>query len=343
MKALVTLTVDAVNDAPSLVAGLDITVDEDAGPQTISGWATAISAGPSNEAGQALTFLVSNNHNALFAAQPALSVSTGDLTFESTQDVSGTAFVTVTLQDDGGTARGGIDTSGPQTFTLTVNPVNDPPQAVGDTFTTYRGGTVTELDSGATSLMANDWDLEGNAFEVYTMTVSGPDHGMVAIQADGTFSYTHDGSATSSDGFVYAVYEPGSPGLSTTAAVSITITPFGVSIEGPTSGQRGHKYTFTTTVLGPATLPVTFTWEATEQTTVIQPTYSALTHTVKYQWTADGWKMITVTVSALEGVISDTHRIAIGTVTGFMVGEWQPRRVYLPLVLRPWPWLDMNQ
>ena len=37
-------------------------------------------------------------------------------------NASGSATVTVTLQDNGGTARGGVDTSAPQTFTITVLP-----------------------------------------------------------------------------------------------------------------------------------------------------------------------------------------------------------------------------
>jgi hypothetical protein len=43
------ITVNAVNDAPSFTKGADKTVNEDAGAQSISGWATAISAGPANE------------------------------------------------------------------------------------------------------------------------------------------------------------------------------------------------------------------------------------------------------------------------------------------------------
>jgi hypothetical protein len=35
--------------------------------------------------------------------------------------------VTVTLADNGGTSNGGIDTSAPQTFSITVTAVNDAP------------------------------------------------------------------------------------------------------------------------------------------------------------------------------------------------------------------------
>ena len=46
------LTVTAVNDVPSFTKGANQTVNEDAGAQSVVGWATAISAGPANEAGQ---------------------------------------------------------------------------------------------------------------------------------------------------------------------------------------------------------------------------------------------------------------------------------------------------
>src|SRR5207247_1577671 len=56
--ATVTITVAAANDAPSFTKGADKTVLEDAAAQTVSAWATAISAGPADEAGQILNFIV---------------------------------------------------------------------------------------------------------------------------------------------------------------------------------------------------------------------------------------------------------------------------------------------
>jgi len=92
----------------------------------VVGWATAISAGPPDEVGQVLTFLVSNNNNALFSVQPAISAN-GALTYTPAPNANGLATVTVLLQDNGGTANSGVDTSAPQTFTITVTPVNDAP------------------------------------------------------------------------------------------------------------------------------------------------------------------------------------------------------------------------
>ena len=79
--ATVTITINAVNDAPSFVSGGNVTVNEDSGPHSAA-WATSISAGPANESGQTVTFSVSNDNNALFAVQPAVS-PTGVLTLHA--------------------------------------------------------------------------------------------------------------------------------------------------------------------------------------------------------------------------------------------------------------------
>ncbi|MCP4709850.1 MAG: DUF1565 domain-containing protein [Planctomycetes bacterium] len=114
-----TVTVNPVNDPPSFIIGEDQLVSGAAGPQTVIGWATGISAGPSNEADQVLAFLVDNDYYDLFANQPDISLS-GDLTYSPAIDLTGSANVTVVLQDDGGTADGGQDTSLPQGFIITV-------------------------------------------------------------------------------------------------------------------------------------------------------------------------------------------------------------------------------
>ena len=92
----------------------------------MTGWATGISAGPANESSQPLNFIVTNNNNALFSAQPAVA-ATGTLTYTPAANANGSATVTVKIHDNGGIANGGVDTSAPQTFTITVTPVNDAP------------------------------------------------------------------------------------------------------------------------------------------------------------------------------------------------------------------------
>ena len=65
--ATVTLTVVSVNDVPSFTKGADQTVLEDCSPQTVAGWATFLSAGPADEVGQTLDFIITNNNTTLFS------------------------------------------------------------------------------------------------------------------------------------------------------------------------------------------------------------------------------------------------------------------------------------
>src|SRR5205085_449359 len=89
-----TITVTAVNHAPSFVKGADQTVLEDSGAKTVAGWATAINAGFANESSQVLNFIVSNNNNALFSVQPAVAAD-GTLTFTPAATANGLATVTM--------------------------------------------------------------------------------------------------------------------------------------------------------------------------------------------------------------------------------------------------------
>ena len=117
---IVSLTIDPVNDAPVFTAGANQTLTAPTGPQTVPGWATGISAGPADEAGQALTFAVTGDDNpAIFATAPAIAAD-GTLTWEPS-GVTGVANLTIQLSDDGGTANGGVDTSPSQSFVITVN------------------------------------------------------------------------------------------------------------------------------------------------------------------------------------------------------------------------------
>ena len=164
-----TVTVTAVNDEPTFVKGADQTINEDAGAQTVVGWATSLSKGPSNESAQTLTFTVTNNNNGLFSVQPSINATTGTLTYTPTAGASGIATVTVVLSDDGGTANGG-DNSSTQTFTITVNSVNDEPSFVKGANQTVNEdaaaqnvvGWATSINKGACKRKCAGINLYGN-------------------------------------------------------------------------------------------------------------------------------------------------------------------------------------
>ena len=136
--ATVTVNVTAVNDAPEFTPqSTSITIDEDAGGQTVNGWAAGIRPGPTtavDEVGQVLTFnetLLNPGGDKLqaadFVAVPSVNETTGQLTYQVAPNVNGQAVVQVTLSDNGGTANGGVNTSAAHTLTITVDPINDAP------------------------------------------------------------------------------------------------------------------------------------------------------------------------------------------------------------------------
>ncbi len=174
--ATVSITVTPVNDAPSFTKGADQTVLEDAGAQSVVGWATPISAGPANESGQTLDFIVSNNNNALFSVQPAVSAS-GVLTYTPAANTNGIATVSVQIRDNGGTANNGIDTSTPQTFTITVTPVNDPPTANADSASTLEDQPVS-ID-----VLANDTSAPDTGETLQVLSVTHPLNGIAVLCA----------------------------------------------------------------------------------------------------------------------------------------------------------------
>ena len=113
------ITLTPVNDAPTFVAGPNQSALSPLGPQTVAGWATGISPGPAHETGQNVLFAATNDNPGLFSAPPAVA-SNGTLTYTPTLLAIGSANVTVRAVDNGGTANGGIDSSPPQIFTITI-------------------------------------------------------------------------------------------------------------------------------------------------------------------------------------------------------------------------------
>jgi len=224
------LTVNPVNDAPSFTKGADQTVNEDSGAQTVTNWATNILAGPADEAAQTLTFQITGNTNAaLFSSAPAIS-STGTLTYTPAANASGPATITITLKDNGGTANGGVDTSAAQTFTITVNPVNDAPL-----FTKGADQTVNE-DSGsrfvspwATGISAGALDESGQTltFQVTNNTNATLFSSAPTINSNGALSYTPATNANGSATITVILKDNGGTangGVDTTAAQTFTIT-----------------------------------------------------------------------------------------------------------------------
>jgi len=180
--------------APFFAKGASPTVREDAGPTTISGWATAISGG-SGADGQRVGFSATNDHPSLFSAQPAISAD-GTLTFASQADSNGTATVRIRLG-----ASDNPDSSEVDSFTISVRPVNDPPRFSKGTDPTAASDSLERIHAGwARSIEAGpaDESLQKTAFR---LTHTSP--GLFAVQPslspEGTLRFTPLRGVTGND------------------------------------------------------------------------------------------------------------------------------------------------
>lgn len=228
-----TITVNGINDEPSFtIAGDPAAVDEDAGAQTVNGFASAISAGPPEESGQTLTFNITNNTNAaLFSAGPAVSATTGNLTYTPSLNANGSAIITIELQDDGGTANGGDDTSPSQNFTITVNPVNDPPSVSGTSAFTATGNIqiASNLFAGLTVTDVDGTGTPPLPFTILETNITTTQNGQVVVtSSSGSFTYEPPvGFTGANDTFTFNICDNGIPGTACTP-VNATVMVNGI-------------------------------------------------------------------------------------------------------------------
>ena len=117
-----TVTVNPVNQAPTLTALANVTINENAGLQTIN--LSGISSGAANES-QTLAVTASSSNPGLIPT-PAVSYTspstTGSINFTPVASSYGSATVTVTV-NDGGASNNVVSRS----FNVTVNQINQPP------------------------------------------------------------------------------------------------------------------------------------------------------------------------------------------------------------------------
>ena len=148
--------------------------------------------------------------------------------------VSGTAHGTVALNANGGfTYTPAANYNGPDAFTykandgkadsnvatvsIAVSAVNDAPVASNDSYATAED---TALTVAAPGVLSNDTDVDGNALTA--VLVSGPAHGTLTLNANGSFSYTPAANYNGADSFTYKANDGSAD--SNVATVSLTIT-----------------------------------------------------------------------------------------------------------------------
>ncbi|MRX38656.1 tandem-95 repeat protein, partial [Flavobacterium sp. LC2016-23] len=201
----VDITINPVNDAPVAIAD-SYSVNE-AGTLTAT-IATGILANDTDAEGNALTaILVTGPTNGTL-------ILNSDGTFTYVHNGSETTTDSFTYK-----ANDGNSDSNTVTVDITINPVNDAPVAIADSYSVNESGTLTATI--ATGILANDTDAEGNTLTA--VLVTGPTNGTLTLNSDGTFTYVHNGSETTTDSFTYKANDGNAD--SNTVTVDITINP----------------------------------------------------------------------------------------------------------------------
>lgn len=138
--------------------------------------------------------------------------------------------------DNGATANGGDDTSGTETFTIVVNPINDAP-TVADTTKDYSAQANMPIDIGAPAGLLGDAadSLDTGANPGYTpnlavqnVSATNTAGGGVAVNVDGSFTFTPPPGVTGNVTFTYDVCDDGDgPPASQCTSVSVTFNVAG--------------------------------------------------------------------------------------------------------------------
>lgn len=135
----------------------------------------------------------------------------GSFTYTPNANFTGVDSFTYKVND-------GTGDSGTALVSITVNPVNDDPVAVNDGYATDED---VALVIPATGVLANDSDIDGDT--LVPDVVTGPAHGSLTLNEDGSFTYTPDANFNGADSFTYTVNDGTAD--SNVATVNITVNP----------------------------------------------------------------------------------------------------------------------
>ena len=240
--ARVTLTVSAVNDAPTATNNTN-TLGEDA-TAAISGDMIAdddgngvdsdVEGGLRVQSVNGLTSVSAGNgiapstYGSLFWNENGTYDYIVDREDPAVQALQAGETLVETFTYEVVDAGGLTDTA---TLTITIEGANDAPVAVGDSATTAEDMPVS------IALLGNDTDAEDDTLAVSSVTQ--PSNGTVSVDANGVATYTPNPDFNGTDSFTYTLSD--GEGGTDTATVSLTVTPVndGPETVNPLPAQSG--------------------------------------------------------------------------------------------------------
>jgi len=261
------VTATISDDDPGLDALADVVIDEDAGPQTVN--LTGIAAGGGEN--QPLEVTAASSNPSLIPTPSVQYTSPnagGSIQFTPESNQSGTSVVTVTVTDgglDGDLATAADNGMFSQSFTVTVNPVNDNP-----TLDTLADVSINE-NAGPQTIHLTGIGAGGEESQPLRVTASS---GNAALIPSPTVMYTSPND-TGSVQFTPAANATGS------SVITATVTDGGLDGDLSTpSDNASFSRSFTVTVNPPADNPDQIVTPDASELTV--PAGSAFSFDVSY-------------------------------------------------------------
>ena len=195
--ATVTITVDAVNDAPVAANGTLTTLEDTPATGTLVA---------SDVDGDALTYVIVTSGGKGTAT--ITNAATGAFTYTPNPNANGTDTITFKAHD------ASLD-SNTATVSITITPVNDAPVAAN--------GTLTTLEDTPANGTLVATDVDGDALTYSIVTNGGKGTATITNAATGAFTYTPNLNANGADSFTFKANDGTVD--SNVATVTITVTP----------------------------------------------------------------------------------------------------------------------
>ena len=204
--ATVVITVNAVNDAP-------VAVDDAFSVQsgsTLSVVAPGVLANDSDVEGDALVaLLVSGPGNGTLELNP-----NGSFVYIPNPGFVGADSFTYVASD------GQLQSNTAMVLITVSAAANTAPVTVGDSYTTPGG---VELTVAAPGVLANDSDADGDTLTA--VLVSGPAHGTLTLNADGSFTYVPNAGFNGIDAFTYRANDGTDDGNEAVVTITVNTAP----------------------------------------------------------------------------------------------------------------------
>ena len=306
------ITVNSVNDAPTISPVADQTIEEDGSLPPLN-----VTIGDPDSSADGLVLSVATSNPALIPSSNIVlggSGTTRTIALTPTANGFGDSIITLTVRDNTGLQSQAA-------FKVTVLPMNDSvPVAGDDTFAVARGGMTPVL-----SVLGNDTDadLPNDLLTIGTELVTQPLHGRVTLDFHGYIQYQNNGDPGATDSFQYRLLDDAGHQAIGTVTINLQNSPPSAQAGGPYQIAPGQDLRLDAgQSRDPDSDPLSFKWflngdDVADVTTSDAAVTVPWTRLVELGLRPGFSGPIGLEVTSTDGTAKATSSLAIGTVFEF--------------------------